>query len=52
VPGFGVEASAGTIGLGLVGATALGVTAHGLISMIKPAPKPPVPPQTEPRGEA
>jgi hydrogenase small subunit len=44
VPGFGVEASAGAIGAGLVGAVAIGVTAHGLINMIKPAPKPPVTP--------
>ena len=40
VPGFGVEVSAGELGLGLVGATVAGVTAHGLIKMIKPAPKP------------
>jgi len=39
VPGFGVEASAGTLGLGLVGATVLGVSAHGLIKVIKPAPQ-------------
>jgi len=45
VPGFGVEVTAGEIGLGLVGATALGVTAHGLIQMIKPAPKP-APPES------
>ena len=47
VPGFGVEVSAGEIGMGLVGATIAGVTAHGLITMIKPAPKP-VPPVTAP----
>ena len=40
VPGFGVEASAGELGLGLVGVTVAGVTAHGLIKMIKPAPEP------------
>jgi hydrogenase small subunit len=40
VPGFGVEVSAGTLGLGLVGATVLGVTAHGLVKAIKPAPRP------------
>jgi hydrogenase small subunit len=37
VPGFGVEVSAGEIGLGMIGAVAAGVTAHGLIKMIKPA---------------
>ena len=42
VPGFGVEVTAGEIGLGLVGAVVAGVTAHGLIKMIKPAPKPPI----------
>jgi hydrogenase small subunit len=40
VPGFGVEVSAGGIGLGLTGAVVAGVTAHGLIKMIKPAAKP------------
>jgi hydrogenase small subunit len=45
VPGFGVEVSAGELGLGLIGATVAGVTAHGLIKMIKPAPKPEAPPQ-------
>lgn len=40
VPGFGVETTAGTIGLGLVGLTVAGVTAHGLAKMIKPAPAP------------
>ena len=40
VPGFGVEVSAGEIGLGLTGAVVAGVTAHGLIKMIKPAAKP------------
>jgi hypothetical protein len=44
VPGFGVEVSAGELGLGLVGAVALGVSAHGLVKMIKPAPKPEAPP--------
>ena len=38
VPGFGVEVSAGELGLGLVGAVVAGVTAHGLVKMIKPAP--------------
>jgi hydrogenase small subunit len=42
VPGFGVEVTAGEIGIGMVGAVVAGVTAHGLIGMIKPAPKPPV----------
>jgi hydrogenase small subunit len=41
VPGFGVEVTAGEIGAGLVGLTVAGVTAHGLITLIKPAPKPP-----------
>src|SRR6516164_2655320 len=50
VPGFGVETTAGEIGLWLVGATIAGVTAHGLIKMIKPAP-PPEPP-VENRKEA
>jgi hydrogenase small subunit len=40
VPGFGVETTAGAIGLGVVGLTVAGVTAHGLIKMIKPAPAP------------
>jgi hypothetical protein len=40
VPGFGVDVSAGELGLGLTGAAVIGVTAHGLISMIKSAPKP------------
>jgi hydrogenase small subunit len=40
VPGFGVEVSAGEIGLGLVGAVVVGVSAHGLINTIRPAPKP------------
>ena len=40
VPGFGVEVTSGELGVGLVGATVAGVTAHGLIKMIKPAPKP------------
>jgi hydrogenase small subunit len=40
VPGFGVEVTAGEIGLGMTGAVIAGVTAHGLIKMIKPAPKP------------
>jgi hydrogenase small subunit len=40
VPGFGVEVSAGEIGLGMVGAVVAGVTAHGLVKMIKPAPQP------------
>jgi hydrogenase small subunit len=44
VPGFGVEVTAGEIGLGLVAATVAGVTAHGLIQLIKPAPKPGAPP--------
>jgi hydrogenase small subunit len=44
VPGFGVEVTAGEIGLGLVAATVAGVTAHGLIQLIKPAPKPGPPP--------
>jgi hydrogenase small subunit len=45
VPGFGVEVSAGELGLGVTAAAAIGVTVHGLITMIKPAPKlnPPVP---------
>ena len=42
VPGFGVEVTAGEIGLGLAAATLAGVTAHGLIKLIKPAPKAPV----------
>lgn len=42
VPGFGVEVSAGEIGLGMVGAVVAGVSAHGLVKMIKPAPQPPV----------
>jgi len=33
--------------LGLVGATIAGVTAHGLIKMIKPAQKPPAEPGKE-----
>ena len=45
VPGFGVEVTAGEIGLGLAGAVIAGVTAHGLIKMIKPAPKPDRPPR-------
>jgi hydrogenase small subunit len=40
VPGFGVEVSAGELGLGLVGATLAGVTAHGLIGIMKSPPKP------------
>jgi hydrogenase small subunit len=40
VPGFGVEASAGTLGLGLVGAAAVGVTVHGLLRTIRPVPYP------------
>jgi hydrogenase small subunit len=53
VPGFGVETSAGEIGLGLVGAVAVGVTAHGLITLIKPAPKPvTTPAEPEDRREA
>ncbi|HEV8041458.1 MAG TPA: hydrogenase small subunit [Bryobacteraceae bacterium] len=47
VPGFGVEASAGEIGLGLVGATVAGVTVHGLIKMFKPVPKPAPRPEPE-----
>ena len=39
VPGFGVEASAGEIGLALVGATVAGVTTHGL-QTIRPVPYP------------
>jgi len=39
VPGFGVEVSAGQLGLGLTAAVVAGVTAHGLIKMIKPAPQ-------------
>ncbi len=38
VPGFGVETSATNIGLGLTGAVLAGVTVHGLIQMIQPAP--------------
>ncbi len=38
VPGFGVEVTAGELGLGLVGAVVAGVTVHGLITMIRPAP--------------
>jgi hydrogenase small subunit len=41
VPGFGVEVTAGKIGLGLTGAVLAGVTTHGLITLIKPAPKAP-----------
>jgi len=41
VPGFGVEMSAGKLGIGLVAATLAGVTAHGLIGAIRPAPTPP-----------
>jgi len=44
VPGFGVEVTASEIGVGLVGAVVAGVTAHGLIKMIKPAPQPPAEP--------
>lgn len=40
VPGFGVEVTAGEIGLGLTGAVLAGVTAHGLIRKIKRAVKP------------
>jgi hydrogenase small subunit len=40
VPGFGVETSAGELGLGLVGAALAGVTVHGLIRTIKPIPYP------------
>jgi hydrogenase small subunit len=47
VPGFGVEVSAEKLGVGLVGAVVAGVTAHGLIKMIKPAPKPPAEPPSE-----
>jgi hydrogenase small subunit len=43
VPGFGVDVLAGEIGLGLTGAALAGVTAHGLIQLIKPAAKPPEP---------
>ena len=50
VPGFGVEVTAGEIGLGLTGAVVAGVTAHGLIKMIKPAPKPEAP-RSEARKE-
>jgi hydrogenase small subunit len=39
VPGFGVEVTAGEIGAALTGAVLAGVTAHGLVKMIKPAPK-------------
>ncbi len=48
VPGFGVEVTAGEIGLGLVGAVVAGVTAQGLITLIKPAPK--APPPSGPSG--
>jgi hydrogenase small subunit len=41
VPGFGVEVSSGEIGLGMVGAVVAGVSVHGLVKMIKPAPNPP-----------
>jgi hydrogenase small subunit len=51
VPGFGVEVTAGQLGVGLVGATVAGVTAHGLIQMIKPAPKPTPPAETPARKE-
>jgi hydrogenase small subunit len=50
VPGFGVEVTAGELGLGLTAAVVAGVTAHGLIKMIKPAPKPPA--ENETRREA
>ena len=41
VPGFGVEVTAGQIGLGLVGATIAGVTAHGLINIgLRPRTRP------------
>jgi hydrogenase small subunit len=52
VPGFGVEVTAGEIGLGLTAAVVAGVTAHGLIKMIKPAPKPPAEPPVETRKDA
>ena len=52
VPGFGVEVSAGELGLGLTAAVVAGVTAHGLIKMIKPAPKPPEDTSAETRKEA
>lgn len=52
VPGFGVETTAGEIGLGLVGATLAGVTAHGVIGMIKPAPKAPAAPGKSEKKEA
>jgi hydrogenase small subunit len=51
VPGFGVEVTAGELGLGLTGAVVAGVTVHGLIKMIKPAPKPPTGPTVEIRTE-
>jgi hydrogenase small subunit len=43
VPGFGVEVSAGELGLGLTGAVLAGVTAHGIIKTIKSAPPPEAP---------
>jgi hypothetical protein len=46
-----VEVSAGELGLGLVGATLAGVTAHGLIGIMKSPPKPP-PSAGGPAGEA
>jgi hydrogenase small subunit len=52
VPGFGVEVTAGELGLGLTAAVVAGVTAHGLIKMIKPAPKPPDDASAETRREA
>jgi hydrogenase small subunit len=51
VPGFGVEVSAGELGLGLTAAVVAGVTAHGIIKMIKPAPKLPDDTSAETRKE-
>jgi len=51
VPGFGVEVSAGELGLGLTGAVLAGVTAHGIIKMIKPAPKPEAPASSAEAGK-
>lgn len=39
VPGFGVETTAGNIGMGLIGLTVAGVTVHGIGQMLKPGPK-------------
>jgi len=49
VPGFGVEVTAGEIGMGLTGTVLAGVAAHSQFTLIRPAPGPaPKPPPEAP----